>query len=306
MKLSNSTYKKLANYIKNEGRELEKYFFEYYFENGSKEDIIEVLKKYQNEDGGFGNSLEPDFRLPDSSPMATSIGLRYIYQINGHKRAEKMVKSAIDYLEKEYNEKRKGWYKKKKKVNDYPHTPWWHYDLEKGMTVIDQNWGNPSAEIIAYLYKYQDVVKELDINYLLDYTIYYLDRKEKFNSENEVYCYLKLYNILPKNYQKKVEKNLARAIKQVLETNKQKWFNYVPQPLDFVTSPESSRFGIKKSLIKDNLDFWVALIEKNGVIDPPWGKSFYEGELSSAYEKWKGILTLKTLKILDNYNRIEK
>ncbi|MGM0437841.1 MAG: hypothetical protein ACQEQD_06185 [Bacillota bacterium] len=306
MKLAKSTYDKLSKYIKDEARELEKCLFEYYFENRSKENIIEVLNKYQNEDGGFGNGLEPDFRLPDSSPMATSIGLRYISQINGHKKAEKMVKSAISYLEKEYNEKRKGWYALSKKVNDYPHTPWWHYDPEKEMTVIDQNWGNPSAEIIAYLYKYQDIVKELDINYLLDYAIYYLQKKEKFNSENEVYCYLKLYNILPKNYQKKIEKDLAKAIKQVLEKNKEKWFDYVPQPLDFVPSPKNCRFGIKKSLIKDNLDFWVALLEKNGVIDPPWGKNFYEGDLSSAYKEWKGILTFKVLKRLDNYNRIEK
>ncbi|HKL75302.1 MAG TPA: hypothetical protein VJ881_04465 [Halanaerobiales bacterium] len=306
MKLSKSTYEKLAKYIKNEARELEKYLFNYYFENGNKEDIIEALKNYQNEDGGFGNSLEPDFRLPDSTPLATSIGLRYISEIEGHKKAEKMVKSAINFLEEEFREKRKGWFAVNKKVNEYPHTPWWHYDNEKKMTVIDQNWGNPSVEIIAYLYKYQDVVNELDINYLLDYAIYYLKKKENFKSENEVYCYLKLYKVLPKDFQKKMEKDLANAISQVLEKNKEKWLDYVPQPLDFVSSPEDFRFGIKKSLIKDNLDFSVALLEKNGVIDPPWGKSFYKEGLEDAYEEWKGILTFKALKRLDNYNRIEK
>jgi hypothetical protein len=42
------------------------------------------------------------------------------------------------------------------------------------------------------------------------------------------------------------------------------------------------------------------------LINPPWGDSFYKGNLSPAYNEWKGVLTLKILKTLDNYNRIEK
>ncbi|MGG4491443.1 hypothetical protein [Metabacillus idriensis] len=47
------------------------YLFE--FENGSKEDVLMELKAYQNQDGGFDNGLEPDFRCSDSSALASKI-----------------------------------------------------------------------------------------------------------------------------------------------------------------------------------------------------------------------------------------
>lgn len=306
LKLSKKSLQSLDNFFKESARNLEKYLYLYHFREGNPQDIIEVLKNYQNEDGGFGNALEPDFRLPDSSPLATSIGLRTIDRMDGLKYAEQIVKAAINYLESTFNEERKGWYALPPEVNDYPHTPWWHYDEEKEMTVIDLNWGNPTAEILAYLYKYRDFVERLDIEYLIDYALYYIDNKQKFESENELFCYIRLYDVLPKNYKRKLEKNISKGISQVISYNRQKWIEYVPQPLDFVPDPEKDKFGISKAKIKENLDFYVNLLEKKGVITPPWGDSYYQDDLEPAYDEWKGILTLKIIKRLDNYDRIER
>lgn len=41
--------------------------YKYFFENGSNKTVIEELLKYQNEDGGFGNGLQPDYWNPNSS-----------------------------------------------------------------------------------------------------------------------------------------------------------------------------------------------------------------------------------------------
>ena len=35
-----------------------------YFGEGSSENVVEELKRLQNDDGGFGNVLESDLRLP--------------------------------------------------------------------------------------------------------------------------------------------------------------------------------------------------------------------------------------------------
>ncbi len=308
LKLSNESFLKVSHLLKNEVRDLEKYLYEYYFQDGNSENVVKELKKYQNDDGGFGKALESDFRQPNSSPMATSIGIRFLLEIEETKDTKNIIKSAFNYFEYTFNKKRNGWYALTKEVNDHPHAPWWHYDEEKDITIIDKNWGNPSAEILAYLYKYKEYLNEIDINCLIEYAIQYIEAKTKFESENELFCYIKLFEVLPDEIKSKLKKRISYGISQVIEYNPGKWGEYVPLPLDFVPSPEKERFGVKSYKIDENLDYYIQLIEgtEGGLINPPWGDSFYQGGLTPAYNEWKGVLTLKILKTLDNYNRIEK
>ena len=56
-------FEKAANFIWENGRLLERRLFDYYFRGGSKNSVINAIKAYQNEDGGFGHALEPDLLL---------------------------------------------------------------------------------------------------------------------------------------------------------------------------------------------------------------------------------------------------
>lgn len=308
LKLSYKCFLKVSNSLKTRARDLEKYLFDYYFQGGSSEKVIEQLKNYQNSDGGFGNGLESDFRNPSSSPMATSIGLRILSEIEETKDVRDMIKLACRYLEGSFNEKRNGWYALTEDVNNYPHAPWWHYDVEKHCTIIDNNWGNPSAEILAYLYKYKEYITELNINSLVEYAIEYINNKTKFESENELFCYIKLFEVLPEELKVNLRDSITLGIAQVIEYNSEKWQDYVPLPLDFVSGPGRERFGVNSSKIDENLDYFLQLIEgsEDGFINPPWGDSFYQGDLKPAYDEWKGVLTLKVLERLNHYNRIER
>ncbi|MBS4538591.1 hypothetical protein GOQ27_08955 [Clostridium sp. D2Q-11] len=303
--LSNKALNNAEEAIKKFSRPLVKSIFQSEFYSGTTKKIIEELKKYQNEDGGFGNGLEPDFRLPNSSPMATSVGLRLLSDLDYLKEVKEMIKKAINYLEKTFDKDRMGWFAVPKEVNDYLHTPWWHYNEEEGMTVIDRNWGNPSAEIIAYLYKYREYIKTLDIDGLVKYGIDYIQNKEKFDSENEVFCYIKLYEVLPVSLQEELKEPIAKGINQTIVYDENRWYEYVPRPSDFVDDPNKFRFGIKESQIQKDLDYLIRELEDEGKILPPWGKSFYTDEFRDAYNHWIGILTLKALKKLQNHGRIE-
>jgi len=295
--------------LKKRARPIDRARFEYHFNNDQTEKLIKELKKYQNKDGGFGNALEPDFRLPLSTPMATSIALRYLKNISNNDSARELIKKSMLYLEECYNKNRKGWYAVRKEVNDYPHTPWWHYDEKNEMTVIDKNWGNPSAELLAYLVRYRlYITQQLDLDLLIDQAVSNIEVKEKYESENEIYCYLKLYEELDSKNKNKLIPHLKTAVEQLVEYDQKKWEQYLPLPLDFVNNPAKESFGIKESAIESNLDFYVDLIEKSKdtLVKPPWGKSFYQTELKDAYQEWQGNWTLKILIILNNYNRIEK
>ncbi|WP_252187631.1 hypothetical protein [Anaeromonas gelatinilytica] len=172
------------------------------------------------------------------------------------------------------------------------------------MTIIDKNWGNPSAEILAYIYKYREYVNKLDVDMLVEYAINYIENKQKFDSENEIFCYIKLYDVLPKELKRRLEKRIIYAIEQVVIYDEEKWHEYVPTPVDFVERPNGSSFGILESKINDNIDFIIRQLELNGKISPPWGTSFYNEDLKEAYDEWIGVLTFKALTILDKFNKI--
>ena len=77
MKLSKDAFSRAEDFIYSNARKLDARLFEYHFKEASKDELLEELRKYQNSDGGFGNAIEPDFRLAVSSAMATSVGLQY-------------------------------------------------------------------------------------------------------------------------------------------------------------------------------------------------------------------------------------
>jgi hypothetical protein len=306
--LRNESFKIITENLKEKARPIDRERFNYHFNDAQPERLVEEIKKYQNKDGGFGNALEPDFRLPLSTPMATSIALRYLKKVDNSKAAQTLIKKALSYLENNYNSDRKGWYAVRKEVNDYPHTPWWHYDEEEKMTVIDKSWGNPSAELLAYLLRYRDYVNQLDLNSLVEKAVKNIQHKKEYQSENEIYCYLKLYEEIDSKKKAQLKGSILEGIKQLIEYDQNKWTDYVPLPLDFVPAPEKERFGVSKSKIEANLDFYIKLIEKSRdtLVKPPWGDKFYQTDLKEAYQEWQGNWTLEILITLDNYGRIDK
>lgn len=304
--LSSSAFKKSKKFIEEKARPIEHSIFSNLFYDGSRENRFESIEFYQNTDGGFGNGIEPDFRLKESSPMATSIGLRYLRELEDRTDVRQSIQKAVVYLEKTYNKERKGWFSVPKSVNLAPHAPWWNYDEEIEMTVIDRSWGNPSAEIIAYLYRYRGYLKIINIKELVELAITKLESKSNFESEHEIYCYLKLYKEVTEVDKLRIEHKIKQAVNQLVKLDKNKWHEYVPRPLDFVKAPDHNKFGLKDEKIQEQLDFLIDELENHGCIKPPWGDSFYDGDLNIAYEEWIGKLTLRSLRRLSRYGRLNE
>lgn len=63
-------------YLLREGRLLEQRLFGTLFGDDSPSVVVDVLRGYQNVDGGFGHALEPDTRCPNSLPVYVEVALR--------------------------------------------------------------------------------------------------------------------------------------------------------------------------------------------------------------------------------------
>ena len=101
--LTNNAFQNAKSFIYNQGRELDKRRYEFHFENGSADSVLEVLATYQNEDGGFGHSLEPDLRTTVSSAIVTT-GAFQIFKEIGVNTEDSIVKKGIQYLLNTYDE----------------------------------------------------------------------------------------------------------------------------------------------------------------------------------------------------------
>lgn len=303
-KISKTILNQLNTYMNKEARPLERAIFNYYFNDSSDNDILDSLEAFQNSDGGFGRGLEPDFKLMESSPMATSIGLRHLSRLGNSDRAEKIIAKAIKYLEKTFDVNRKGWYSVPSDVNKYPHAPWWEFKEDINMTVIDYSWGNPTAELIGYLYKYKEYVNDLDVYALINYAITNLKGRKEFKSEHEIYCYIHMYNALDKEFSNQIEDVLKLAISQLMNTNKSEWESYAPTPLKFINIESENYFGIEEKFIDENLDYLVDTLEKQGKMLPTWQWDQYLEQWETSKIEWVGILTLETLLSLRKFSRI--
>ncbi|MFB6215113.1 MAG: hypothetical protein ABEI54_04505, partial [Candidatus Bipolaricaulia bacterium] len=263
--LPSESFEEASDFLLHSARALERNTYNQIF-NGDKpvKSLLE-LKNYQNPDGGFGHGLEPDLRLPYSSPISTAVAFRHLERIGGDSEvAENLVQSGINYLEGSFQREAGRWFSAPREINDYPHAPWWHYDEDSGKSQVDEFWGNPTVEILAHGLRYEGFSDAIDTGELVNTAIRKINDIEKFESEHEIYCYLKLYETLPGDEAKKIKDQLTRAVDQLVCRNPSEWNNHVPQPIDFVTGPESPRFGISESILEENLDFLIDRINEDG------------------------------------------
>lgn len=302
--LSREAFEEASYFVLHSARGLERNIYKYRFEDGNIGPILVELHHYQNPDGGFGHGLEPDLRSPVSSPIATTRAFQRLNKLDPEKIKGDLVKAGIDYFQKTFNSEVNRWFATPSEINDYPHAPWWHYNEEKGGTIIDESWGNPTAEILGYLLRFDQFVDRIDTEKLLNRAVERLNKNGDLSSEHEVQCYVKLYRYLPSAWSSKVRDRLVQAVQQFVRTDPSEWDDYVPKPIDFVNSPDSFNFGISTHLIEENLDFLIEMLENNGVIEPNWEWGQYEEEWDRAKKEWTGILTLRGLTLLNEFGRI--
>jgi hypothetical protein len=113
--------KRAGSYFQSNGRDIDRARYEYHFGDLSREDLLAVLSRYQNPDGGFGNGLEPDISAPDSNPFAIDLALQICIHANVPAEHE-LLQGTVDYLEREQSEE--GEWRFSEGVIGQPMAPW--------------------------------------------------------------------------------------------------------------------------------------------------------------------------------------
>ena len=124
--LSDSQLQKAGRFIFQHGRLLERQLYAYFFQDGPKEACIKALLAYQNEDGGFGNGIEPDLLCPDSTAIGaeTAMGILDLLDASAGGSEGEIVTCLVDWIVA--NQDDRGVISHPPaRLPDYPHQPWW-------------------------------------------------------------------------------------------------------------------------------------------------------------------------------------
>lgn len=285
---TNSILDRAGEFIWLNGRLLERQLFSHLFLGGRREPVLAALRAYQNDDGGFGNALEPDKRAPSSQPIDQEMGLRVLDDAGFDAAMARRVCAFLTTITTAEG----GVPFTIPSVNAYPHQDWWTAPEQPPASV------NPTASIAGLLHKHR-----VDHPWLGSATDYCW-RAIEMGHAREVHELLAVVLFLEHVPDRE---RAARAFDQLkgrilAETALDPGApGYVKKPLEWAPAPSS----LCRQLFSDDvIAAHLAALAASQRPDGGWPITW--PPLSPAQEaEWRGLVTLSALKTLRAYGRLE-
>ena len=288
--MEHQVFERAESFIYNNARLIDRHLFAYLFTSGAREPVLAALRAYQNEDGGFGNGLEPDIRAPVSQPQPVEIAFHILDMIDGFD--DPMVARACDYLMTITGEAG-GVPFSLPTLNPYPHAPWWQAAENPPPSL------NPTAALAGLLLKHG-----VDHPWVARATAFCW-RETAASTSAEYHDVMPMLLFLEHAAEReRATHELARIQERVLAAGTVALDpaaeGYVHRPLDWATAPDrAARSWFSNDLIASELAQLVAMQQEDGgwlIAWPP---------ISPACElEWRGWLTVGVLRKMRAFGRV--
>lgn len=285
-------YEKVIPLIEQKGKKIDVLLIQNLFEDKAQE-IVEELKKYQNEDYGLGKALEPDIRMPDSSVAATDHGVAILDQIKDDSIKEDLEKELVQYYESVYNEEIERFVMVSEKVDDYPHAVWWNYkDILKNFT-----FGNPDPEVIGFLYQNRKHLKKLNIIKLINKVVeYIMSDSFKSGGMHHILSVAMFYKRVDRDVQNLIKDRLIEVIDAEINKDLDNWNGYAFEPYKiYVIAPELCSNHM--SNLDRNLQLLLERVSELSV-SVPWQWYRDEEVFEKVKNDWLGYIYFVMIKAL--------
>jgi hypothetical protein len=283
-------FARARDFVYRNARLLERRLFAALFERAPAEGVVDALRGYRNDDGGFGNGLEPDKRAPQSQPLDVRFALE-ILELAGADD-EQLVRRACDFLAT-VSAPSGAVPIVLPSIADYPRAGHW------GDGVFEADL-NPTAGIAAYLHAHGIAHPWRDA--ATRYCFEELERAvpEEAHALREVLYFL----------EHAPERNRAEAlVPAVAEALLRSRFyladaadsSYGLAPLAFAPTPRSRwRSLFDNAQVEAHLD----RVEQDQQEDGGWPLT-WEPPGDGARLEWRGYETVRNLLVLAAYGRLE-
>lgn len=293
----------IRNWMYRNARPLEWAEYQYYFEDGSQDEVVSALSAFQNEDGGFGHGLEPDCMNPNSSPIQTWRATTIIRRI-GLDRKHVMVAKILKYLEETPHQKAGHYPFSIPSNDDYPRAPWWTYS-DRAYEDF-----NPTASLTGFILRYGDPSSDLYKQAMITATEVVDHVIAKGSKEmHEIYCILDLLeDMVAAKLEhlfrfKSFKEALVKAAHDAIEKDTSKWPDYVCTPSKVIRHKDLDFYPDFEDLIQEEMAFLEESKEQDGVWDIQWAWGRDPDVFPIARLWWQGILVNQNMRILNTFKK---
>jgi len=275
-------------FLQREGRLLERRLFATLFERAPADGVLDALRGYRNTDGGFGHGLEPDKLCPASLPIDVDIAFQVMNAAGNIDRH--MIDDACEYL---VSVSRDGGVALADPVIErYPraeHWTDWTYQIDL----------NPTAGLTGLLHKFG-----VDHPWVKAATTFCWDALDaglptEAHALGETLVFLE--HVPDRDRAEQVSVRLSEHLPsvQLLQLDPHAG-GYGVSPLQYAPRPDSPWRGLfSDELIEGHLDRLAAGQQDDGGWPIAWNPPAHSSTLA-----WRGIETLRALRVLAAYGRL--
>ena len=271
-------------FIWNNARLIERRLFSFLFKGGSRQDVIAALSAYQNEDGGFGNALEPDKRTPSSQPIDQEIALRILDDIGFD---TDLASDICDFLMGITTDEG-GVPFVLPSVRDAPRADWWNTEDDPPASI------NPTASIAGLLHKHK--FQHVWLEKATEYSWRKIEELQNGNEHDLLCAAIFLENVPDQDRAEAAFQNIGEQIKEKTAFDPQAP-GYTFKPLTWAPTPDSL---CRRLFESSQIDLHLEALAAQQQADGGWPISW--AAVSPACElEYRGVVTIGVLKTLKAY-----
>jgi len=300
----NSTFEKARTFMYRNARPLDLARFQYHFENGSKQNVMNVLSYYQNEDGGCGHAIEADCWNPNSTPLHTSGASDIIREIDFTERNHPLIQGLLKWYTSGAYFNGHHWSITVESNNKYPHAPWWHTE---SISSCHTNY-NGTAQIAGFMVRYAESDSEafrIGLRVVKE-AIAALSPTD-LQDTGTCACYVRMKEYIEKADikelipYKELSQKLHQAVNKLICKDTSQWGGYVCKPLAFLNTKDSEYYLDNKEIADYQCEYIINTQLEDGSWNIPWSWEDYPDEWAISKNWWKGQVIIENLLYLKGF-----
>jgi hypothetical protein len=285
-----SLFDRAQDFIWRNARLLDRHLFIHLFMGGSLEPVLKALRAYQNDDGGFGNALEPDMRCPTSQPASTEFALQLLDRVDAF--TSPMVAPIFGFLTP-VTTPEGGIPQALPSVREYPAAPWWNSDDQPVASL------NPTASIVGLLTKHH--IEHQWIDPATAYCWKAIEASEASTYHDLIPVITFLENSADRA---RADRELQRVKNRIMQTKAvamdPEATGYVKKPLDWAPTPQSF---CRQLFDNDVISTHLSALAGRQAGDGGWPIN-WEPVSHACEVEWRGWKTIEALTTLQAFGRI--
>lgn len=301
-----NTFERARQFIYRNARPVDLARWQYHFENGSKEAVLNALAAYQNPDGGFGHAIEPDSFNPNSCPIQTLTAAVILRELGTVAPKHQIIQGILKYLASgaDFDTEHRQWLNTVPSNNDYPSAVWWKY----GEDSSDFKY-NPTAALAGFAIRYADknsALYKLACEIAVDAYDWFITGVAN-GEQHIVGCFVDLYKYCTEAGAELFDtENLMNIITAQVNAaicrDPEKWgVEYVPTPSWFIGSKTSPFYRGNDELVAAECKYLTEKQLPDGSYQVPWQWWTEYKEWEIAHNWWKSDIIIKNLRFLKSF-----